>query len=186
MKLLSVAFVLFFSLVSLASPNPIVLVETNQGNFEIELYPDKAPLSVQNFLSYVDSGFYDNTIIHRVVKDFVVQAGGLLPDMSEKPGHAPIKNEANNGLSNLMGTVGMARTEEIDSATTHFFINLKDNVRLDYQNPEKFGYAVFGKVITGFEVVQKMESTNVQTIGEFDDVPVEPIWIQKVHRKAPR
>lgn len=177
------AMTILIPLFSMAAGNPVVVAETNKGNFEIELYPDKAPISVQNFLNYVDTKFYDNTIVHRVVKNFVVQAGGLNQDLSEKPTNVPIANEANNGLSNLKGTVAMARTEEIDSATSHFFINLKDNVRLDYVDPTHYGYAVFGKIISGYEVIEEIAKQNVQSVGDYDDVPVEPIILTSVHRK---
>lgn len=183
MKWLMILTTVLISFSTLAADSAVVVVETNKGNFEIELYPDKAPISVQNFLNYVDTKFYDNTIIHRVVKNFVIQAGGLNPDLSEKPTSEPIRNEANNGLSNLKGMVALARTEEIDSATSHFFINLKDNVRLDYVDPAHYGYAVFGKIISGYEVIEEIAKQNVQTVGDYDDVPVEPIVLTSVHRK---
>jgi cyclophilin family peptidyl-prolyl cis-trans isomerase len=181
---LVLGFGLFFtSLIVRASDITIVVVETNRGRFELELFPEKAPLSVQNFLSYVDTGYYDGTIFHRVVKNFVVQAGGLNPDMSERPEREPIKNEADNGLSNVKGSVALARTEEVDSATSHFFINLKDNLKLDYTGPEHFGYAVFGRVIVGYEVIESIEKEIVQTVGDYDDVPVTPIVIERMYRK---
>lgn len=183
MKLFTVILLNLMTLLAFAQELPVVVVETNRGNFEMELYPDKAPLSVVNFLKYVDAKFYDGTIIHRVVKNFVIQAGGMNEDMSEKPTNDPIKNEANNGLSNLKGTVSLARTEDIDSATSHFFVNLKDNVRLDYVDPTKYGYAVFGKVISGYEIIEAIEKEAVQTVGEYDDVPVTPIIMTSVHRK---
>lgn len=183
MKLALILFVNLFSIFAFSLELPVVVVETNRGNFEIELYPDKAPASVENFLKYVDAKFYDGTIIHRVVKNFVIQAGGLTQDLSEKPTYAPIKNEANNGLSNLKGMVALARTDEIDSATSHFFVNLKDNVRLDYVDPTHFGYAVFGKITKGYEIVEDIEKQTVQTVGDYDDVPVNPIVMTSVHRK---
>ncbi len=183
MKLPLIILINFMAIFAFSQELPVVIVETNRGNFEIELYPDKAPASVENFLKYVDAKFYDGTIIHRVVKNFVIQAGGLNQDLSEKPTETPIKNEAHNGLSNLKGMVAMARTDEIDSATSHFFVNLKDNVRLDYVDPSHFGYAVFGKVIKGYEIVEDIEKQTVQTVGDYSDVPVNPIVMTSVHRK---
>jgi peptidyl-prolyl cis-trans isomerase A (cyclophilin A) len=183
MKLISILFAVGFYCLTFAGEQPVVVVETNRGHFEIELNPEKAPVSVKNFLEYVDSHFYDQTIVHRVVKNFVVQAGGLDEALNEKPGRDPIVNEANNGLSNVKASVAMARTNDINSATTHFFVNLKDNTRLDYQGPNQFGYAVFGKVISGFDVIEKMQQEPVQTVGEFDDVPVTAVIITSIHRK---
>lgn len=183
MKLPLIFLINLISVFAFSQERPVVVVETNRGNFEIELYLDKAPVSVENFLKYVDAKFYDMTIIHRVIKNFVIQAGGLTQNLAEKPTGAPIKNEADNGLSNLKGMVAMARTDEIDSATSHFFVNLKDNVRLDYVDSSQFGYAVFGKVIKGYEIVEDIEKQSVQTVGDYDDVPVNPIIMTSVHRK---
>lgn len=183
MKLPLIFLINLISVFAFSQERPVVVVETNRGNFEIELYLDKAPVSVENFLKYVDAKFYDMTIIHRVIKNFVIQAGGLTQNLAEKPTGAPIKNEADNGLSNLKGMVAMARTDEIDSATSHFFVNLKDNVRLDYVDSSQFGYAVFGKVIKGYEIVEDIEKQAVQTVGDYDDVPVNPIVMTSVHRK---
>jgi peptidyl-prolyl cis-trans isomerase A (cyclophilin A) len=160
--------------------NPVVIVETNKGNFEIELNADKAPVSVQNFLDYVDSSFYDKTIFHRVVKDFVVQGGGHNEDMFEKPTKAPIVNEAKNGLSNVKYSVGMARDTDVNSATSQFYINTKDNVRLDYKDDDHYGYAVFGQVIKGTDVIDAMNTAPTQTVGEFQNVPIDPIVVQKI------
>lgn len=159
-----------------------VRFETTKGAFVIELHPDKAPISVANFLRYVDAGFYEGTIIHRVVKGFVIQAGGISADMHEKPAFPPIKNEATNGLSNLRGTVSMARMDDPDSASSHFFINLVDNTRLDHKGAEKYGYAVFGRVVEGMDVVDKISKVAVATRGEFENVPVEAITITAVAR----
>lgn len=154
-----------------------VVMETTAGTMEIELDEVAAPVSVENFLSYADEGFYAGTIFHRTVPNFVIQGGGLLPDMSEKPTRAPIKNECLNGLSNLKGTLGMARDEAMDSATAQFYINTKDNVRLDRR------YAVFGRVTRGLEVVQAIEHAATTTVGEYENVPVQPIVILSVTRK---
>lgn len=154
-----------------------VSMETTKGTLEIELDDEKAPISVENFLNYVDTNFYAGTIFHRTVPNFVIQAGGHLPDMTEKPTNAPIKNECLNGLSNLFGTLGMARTEEMDSATSQFYINTQDNVRLDKR------YAVFGRVISGFEVIRAIEHTTTTTVGEYQNVPTEPIIILSITRR---
>lgn len=150
---------------------------TTKGTIEIELDEVNAPISVENFLSYMDAGFYNGTIFHRTVPNFVVQAGGHTPDMTEKPTNAPIKNECENGLSNMKGTLGMARNEDFDSATSQFYINTKDNTRLDKR------YAVFGRVISGYNVVEEIEHSVTTTVGEYENVPVEPIIILSVTRK---
>jgi peptidyl-prolyl cis-trans isomerase A (cyclophilin A) len=150
---------------------------TSKGSFQIELDEVNAPISVENFLNYADTGFYDGTIFHRTVPQFVIQAGGHTPDMTLKPTSAPIKNECLNGLSNLKGSLGMARSEEMDSANSQFYINTKDNVRLDKR------YAVFGRVISGYEVIEAIEKASTHTVGEYENVPVEPIIIFSVLRK---
>jgi cyclophilin family peptidyl-prolyl cis-trans isomerase len=167
--------------VAKADGNPMVVLETSQGNIKLELFRDKAPISVDNFLSYVGDGFYDGTIFHRVVKGFVIQAGGWDQDLKEKTPKAPIKNEATNGLSNLRGTLAVARTNEINSGTSHFFVNLKDNKFLDHQegDPTKYGYAVFGKVIEGMDVVDKIAQVPVTAKGGARDVPASPVIITK-------
>lgn len=154
-----------------------VTMVTNKGTIEISLDDEKAPVSTANFLRYVEECFYDGLIFHRVVKGFVIQTGGHYTDLSMKPTHAPIKNEAANGLSNMTGTLGMARTNEWDSATSQFYINTKDNVRLDGQ------YAVFGKVTAGMDVVREIEASATSTQGSYRDVPVEPIIIQTITKK---
>ncbi|MFZ1946966.1 MAG: peptidylprolyl isomerase [bacterium] len=161
--------------------NPTVVLETNYGPIKIELFKDKAPVSAENFLSYVRSGFYDGTVFHRVVKGFVIQAGGWKEDLTPKPPKPPIKNEATNGLSNLRGTLSVARTNEINSGTTHFFINLVDNKRLDHtgEAPAQYGYAVFGKVVSGMEVVDKIAQVEVTSKGGNQNVPVKPVVITK-------
>ncbi|VUD56591.1 Peptidyl-prolyl cis-trans isomerase A [Thalassocella blandensis] len=153
-----------------ADGNPKVVFETSSGKMIIELFPKKAPITVKNFLQYVDSGFYNGTIFHRVVPGFVVQGGGFTFDFQRKETQDPIKNESNNGLKNLQTTLSMARTNAVDSATSQFFINLVDNPFLDANNA-KAGYAVFGKVIEGFEVAKKIEK--------------EPRGLHRAHPEAP-
>jgi peptidyl-prolyl cis-trans isomerase A (cyclophilin A) len=182
MKLKAIFLLCLFSFLARAE-NPVVVVDTNKGRIELELYIEKAPLSVENFLAYVDDKFYDNTIVHRVIKNFVIQAGGLSEKLEEKQGKDPIKNEAKNGLSNLKGTLAMARTAVIDSATTHFFVNLKDNTHLDYKDDNNFGYAVFGKVISGYDIVEIIESVKVHSVGGFQNVPKEAVVINSIRRK---
>lgn len=176
---------LAFSVSTLLAANPRVLMKTTKGDIVIELYPDKAPITVKNFLSYVDEKFYDGTIFHRVIKGFMIQGGGLTPDLKTKPGKKPpIKNEASNGLKNLRGTIAMARTDDIDSATCQFFINLVDNPFLDHvpNDPKHFGYAVFGKVVQGMEVVEAIANVPTTTRYNYRDVPVEPVVILSVTR----
>lgn len=153
--------------------------KTSMGDFTVELYPEKAPVTVANFLQYVKSGFYEKTIFHRVINNFMIQGGGFERDLFEKPTKAPIKNESNNGLKNKVGTIAMARTPDPDSATAQFFINLKDNDFLDYTSPEpdKIGYCVFGKVTKGMEVVKQIGVSPTGSISRFSDVPIKPIKI---------
>lgn len=179
MKVFIFTMALFLSQIALAE---IVVVSTNKGTFEIELNEEKAPISVKNFLNYVDSDFYLGTIFHRSVKNFVVQGGGLTPAMQEKLTDLPIPSEAKNGLSNLKGTIGMARTDDINSATSQFYINTKDNLKLDHSET-KYGYAVFGKVISGYEVIEAIENTPVHTVGEYENVPLETIIIESIKRR---
>lgn len=161
--------------------NPVVEMKTSTGIIKIELYPDKAPITVENFLSYVNEGFYDGLIFHRVIKDFMIQAGGHKPDLSRKQTHPPIKNEADNGLSNKRGTIAMARTAVVDSATSQFFINHRDNTSLDHKGPgPQFGYCVFGKVIEGMDVVDAIANVKTGSKGMYNDVPVEPVIIEYV------
>ncbi len=156
--------------------NPVVLFSTNQGDIKVKLNRDAAPITVENFIGYVNDGFYDGVIFHRVIPRFMVQTGGFTPDMKQKTTKAPIKNEADNGLRNSRGTLSMARTSDVDSATSQFFINVNDNKFLD--NGEKdFGYAVFGEVIEGMDVVDKIVAVKTGTVGYFRDVPQESIVI---------
>jgi peptidyl-prolyl cis-trans isomerase B (cyclophilin B) len=160
----------------------MIVFKTNYGDITIELDFDKAPVSSANFLEYAKSGFYDNTIFHRVIDNFMIQGGGMLEDMSQKPTKAPVKNEADNGLKNAKGTIAMARTNDPHSATAQFFINVSDNDFLNHKSPtpQGWGYAVFGKVVTGMEVVEKIRGVKTGRRGYHDDVPVDAILIQKV------
>ena len=162
--------------------NPSVEFETSQGNFTVELYPEKAPKTVANFLQYVKDGFYENTIFHRVISRFMIQGGGFERDLTEKNTREPITNESNNGLLNEPGTIAMARTMDPDSATAQFFVNLADNQFLNYTSPdpEQIGYCVFGKVTSGLEVVQKIGLSPTATMGRNADVPIKPITIKSV------
>jgi cyclophilin family peptidyl-prolyl cis-trans isomerase len=177
-----VFFVFLYALQGNIHAAPSVVFETSQGNFTVELYPEKAPKTVANFLQYVKDGFYDNTIFHRVISRFMVQGGGFERDLTEKNTRAPIINESNNGLLNEPGTIAMARTMDPDSATAQFFVNLADNQFLNYvsPDPEQIGYCVFGKVTSGFEVVQKIGVTPTTSMGRNADVPVRPITIKSV------
>ena len=164
--------------------NPRVAVHTNMGDIVIELYPEKAPKSVENFLQYVTDKHYDGTIFHRVIGDFMVQGGGFTPDLRQKTVRDPIANEANNGLSNSLGTVAMARTNDPNSATAQFFINVVDNSRLDHVSPENgytWGYAVFGKVTEGMDVVERIKVVETGPAGPLDkSVPKSPVLINSV------
>jgi cyclophilin family peptidyl-prolyl cis-trans isomerase len=163
-----------------AKKDPVVVISTNLGDIKVQLNSEKAPISTDNFLNYVNKKHYDGTVFHRVIKDFMIQGGGHLPDLTEKPTDIPIKNEATNGLSNLRGTIAMARTEVVDSATSQFFINVVDNQRLDYVNPKRYGYAVFGKVIEGMDVVDMIRNVPTTSKNGMDDVPVNPVLIKSV------
>lgn len=159
----------------------MVLFTTNFGQIKIELFKEEAPVTAQNFLNYVESGFYDNTIFHRVIPGFMVQGGGMAPGMEEKDGNAPIQNEANNGLKNERGTLAMARTMDPHSASSQFFINSVDNGFLNFtsESSQGWGYCVFGKVVEGMEVVDKISEVKTGRFGMHQDVPVEDIVIEK-------
>ncbi len=162
-----------------------VRMETNKGVIVVELYPDKAPKTVENFLGYVKTGHYIGTIFHRVIPNFMIQAGGVTQEFQGKPLRPPVVNEANNGLSNKRGTIAMARTDEVNSATAQFFINLKDNGFLDFKSatPEGYGYCVFGKVVEGMDVVDKIAAIPTGAAGPYQqDVPKDPVVILKVTR----
>jgi peptidyl-prolyl cis-trans isomerase A (cyclophilin A) len=162
-----------------AKGNPMVLISTSKGDIKVELYPDKAPETVKNFLAYVNAGYYDGTIFHRVIKGFMIQGGGLTADMKDKREgqRAPIKNEAANGLKNDTGTIAMARTAAPDSATSQFFINVANNDALN-KATGRDGYAVFGKVVEGMDVVKKIEAASTTSKGMHQDVPDEVITIK--------
>jgi peptidyl-prolyl cis-trans isomerase B (cyclophilin B) len=166
--------------------NPTVLMATTKGDVRIELFADKAPITVKNFLNYVEEKFYDGLIFHRVIPGFMIQGGGFDNAMKQKQAGSPIKNEAANGLKNKMGTISMARTSVVDSATAQFFINVKDNEFLDHRNtsPDGFGYAVFGQVIEGLDVVQSIEKMKTASQGFHQDVPVEAVVIQSIRLEA--
>jgi len=166
-----------------STQKPVVVLDTSLGSITLELYPDKAPITVENFLKYVDEGFYDNLIFHRVMPGFMVQGGGMTDQMVEKSEgkHQPIKNESSNGLSNDRGTVAMARTANPNSATCQFFINHVDNPNL---NTYGGGYTVFGKVIDGIDVVDKIAKVPTTTRGPHENVPLKPVYIKSAKRKA--
>ncbi|WP_456378551.1 peptidylprolyl isomerase [Thiolapillus sp.] len=179
--LLSLLFSMSLAATAMAEPVKVVM-ETSKGDIELSLDQDKAPISVANFLRYVDEGFYNGTIFHRVIPDFMIQGGGMNVDMQRKPGQAPIKNEAKNGLKNRRGTIAMARTSDPHSATTQFFINHQDNTNLDYPSFDGWGYTVFGKVTKGMDVVDAIAATPTGTKNGHRDVPVETILIKSVKR----
>jgi peptidyl-prolyl cis-trans isomerase A (cyclophilin A) len=159
-----------------------VLMKTSKGDITLELYPAKAPVTVKNFLAYVKDGFYGGTTFHRVIPNFMIQGGGITAEMAEKSAKAPIKNEAGNGLKNDRGTIAMARTNDVDSATCQFFINLKSNDFLNHKDntAEGFGYCVFGKVVAGMDVVDAIAKAKTGTKRGYQDVPWEPITILSV------
>ncbi len=168
---------------TIRAANPVVLVETNMGNFKIELFEDKAPITVKNFLQYVEDKHYDGTIFHRVISDFMIQGGGFEPGMKEKKTRDPIKNESNNGLSNVKYTVAMARTPQPNSATAQFFINVKDNTFLDKAKArDGVGYCVFGRVIEGTDVIDKIKDVPTGSVKGHDDVPTKDVVIKSVRR----
>lgn len=164
---------------------PVVVMETSEGTIKIELFPDKSPKTVENFLRYVDEKHYDGTIFHRVIADFMIQGGGMTPDYKEKPTHEPVKNEARADVPNKRGTIAMARTNVVDSATSQFFINVVDNAFLNHrgETPQTFGYCVFGQVIEGMDVVDKIRNVKTGRGGPFpSDVPQTPMIIKSIRR----
>ena len=163
-----------------AGKNPVVVMETSLGTIKLELEPQKAPISVKNFLDYANSGFYNGTIFHRVINGFLIQGGGFTADLTPKPTKPPIKNEADNGLKNGRGTIAMARTAIPDSASSQFFINVVDNDMLNRPKPDGYGYAVFGKVIEGMDVVDKIKAVKTGMNKGFRDVPETPVVIKSV------
>jgi len=162
--------------------NPTVVIETSEGAITVELFQDKAPKSVENFLEYAKSGFYKDTIFHRVIRGFMIQGGGFTADMQRKSTRSPITNEATNGISNARGTLAMARTNDVNSATSQFFINTVDNTGLNHRGktPDAYGYAVFGKVTKGMDIVDKIESASTGPKGAYENVPLRPIVIKDV------
>lgn len=165
-----------------APGNPVVLLSTSMGDITLELFKDKAPVSVENFLQYAAEGHYEGTVFHRVKANFMVQGGGYTEGMVEKPTRGPILNEATNGLRNTRGTLAMARMRALRSATSQFYINVADNSPLDHRgySPDDFGYAVFGRVLSGMDVVDKIAATPTHANGDHEDVPVTPVVIKKV------
>ena len=164
------------------SSNPVAVIETSMGTIAIELLPAQAPASVDNFLEYVRDGFYAGTIFHRVVPGYVIQGGGFTPDLVEKAGRPPIPNEAANGLHNVRGSVGMARQQALRSATSQFYINISSNRELDHRGytPDDFGYAVFGRVVEGMDVVDRIAAVETATRDGMEDVPVTPVVIKSI------
>ena len=186
-----VSFLILFQTVAGTQPapaqpapnNPVAVISTSMGDITVELYRDRAPVSVENFLRYASEGFYAGTIFHRVVPGFMIQGGGLTPELAEKPTHPPIRNEATNGLNNVRGTLSMARTQALRSATAQFFINVADNrIKLDHHGytPEDFGYAVFGRVLSGMDVCDRIAAVKTRPVGPHENVPVEPVVIKAV------
>ncbi|MBF0358956.1 MAG: peptidylprolyl isomerase [Magnetococcales bacterium] len=161
---------------------PMLIITTSLGEITVELDAEKAPITVENFLKYVEDGFYDGTIFHRVIPNFMIQCGGMTADMREKANNPPIKNEAGNGLKNMRGTLAMARTQVVDSATSQFFINLNDNNFLDHGDRD-FGYAVFGKVVDGMDVVDRIAQVETGMSSGHSDVPVETVLIESIKRQ---
>ncbi|MBP1607510.1 MAG: Peptidylprolyl isomerase [Acidobacteria bacterium] len=163
-----------------AATGPVVVMKTSLGEIRIQLDQDKAPVSVKNFLAYVNKKHYDGTVFHRVISTFMIQGGGFTAAMEKKPTGQPIKNEAQNGLKNVRGSVAMARTADPNSATCQFFINVIDNPGLDYPKPDGHGYAVFGQVVAGMDVVDKIKAVAVTTTNGMQNVPVSPVVIESV------
>lgn len=182
--LLAVASALIFLIPSSSGPNPVVVMDTTMGRVKIELFASEAPITVKNFLRYVDDKHFDGTIFHRVIKGFMIQGGGFTPEMKEKRDtFPPIRNESKNGVSNKRGTIAMARTSDPHSATAQFFINTVDNTnKLDPGMQGPYGYAVFGKVIEGMDVVDRIAAVPTGSFAGHDDVPDEPILIRSIRR----
>ena len=184
MKFFLTSLILFVSF-NLFAANPHVLIKTSMGEIEVELNEAKAPISVKNFLEYVSKGHYKNTVFHRVIDGFMIQGGGFDKDLKEKSTGTPIKNEAGNGLRNENGTIAMARTNDVNSATAQFFINVNDNSPLDHRDDTAagFGYAVFGKVVKGMPVVNKIKAVKTGARPPYEDVPLEPVVILDIIKK---
>ena len=193
MELKNISMILFVGLIlagcnmtgNVVRDSGIVVIETNMGNIEVELNSEKAPITVENFLKYVDDGFYENTIFHRVIEDFMIQGGGFTTQGHQKETREPIKNEAANGLRNDRGTIAMARTQVVDSATAQFFINHADNDFLNHRDTsiQGYGYAVFGKVISGMDIVDEIAGVATYSRMGMADWPVEEVVIQRIYRR---
>lgn len=182
-KIIPIVALLFCMAIAVTAEakNPLVLMDTSLGKVKMELFEKEAPISVKNFLDYVNSGFYNGTIFHRVIPGFMIQGGGFTPDRNQKPTNAPIRNEATNGLKNDRGTIAMARTAIPDSATSQFFINVVNNNMLNRPNPDGSGYAVFGKVIEGMDVVDRIVSVKTTTVNMmFQNFPETPVVIKSM------
>ena len=184
MRSLIITLFMVFTANVVAQDNPVVVMETNKGTIKIELWADKAPMSVENFLRYTDNEYFDGLIFHRVIPGFMIQGGGFSPDMVQKSTYDAIKNEAKAEVKNDRGTLAMARTNVVDSATSQFFINLADNDSLNHSNESSsgFGYAVFGKVIEGMDVVDVIAAVKTGNVGGYGDVPTEAVIINSVSR----
>ena len=168
----------------MSDDNPTVVIETSEGDIKAELWADRSPKTVENFLEYVDADFYDGTLFHRVIPDFMIQGGGLDRNMNKKSTRPPVDNEASADKKNERGTLAMARTQNVDSATSQFFINLSDNDFLDHRgdSPQEYGYAVFGEVVDGMDVVDNVASVSTTRRSGREDVPEEPVVIEGVRR----
>ena len=185
MRCLAVLLFLGAAVVSSAEEaNPVVVLETSKGAIKIELYTAEAPLTVANFLTYVDAGFYDDTVFHRVIPKFVVQGGGFTPELDYKPTLEPVTIETKNGLMNDRGTVAMARMDGKDTATSQFFINLDNNEELN-RSAHAYGYTVFGRVLEGMEVVDRIARVQTSNRGQMRDVPILPVFLEKAYRAQP-
>jgi peptidyl-prolyl cis-trans isomerase B (cyclophilin B) len=182
--LISIIIVLVLAFAGIAGDNPKIEMDTTKGKIILELYADKAPKTVKNFLAYVDAGFYDGTLFHRVIPNFMIQGGGFSADMKRKNARAPIDNEADNGLLNERGTIAMARTSNPHSATAQFFINTKNNDFLNHKgkSPQGWGYAVFGRVVGGMDVIDAISGVKTGTRGPFRNLPTDPIVITRAKR----
>lgn len=179
---LAIAVLFLCASATCLAQNPVVVLETSKGVIELELYPEMAPRTVENFLTYVDAGFYADTVFHRVIRGFVVQGGGLTPELDEKPTLEPIRIEAQGEQLNVRGSVAMARGEDRDSAAAQFFINVADNAELDHSK-RQFGYTVFGRVVAGMDVVDKIADVQTSTRGKMEDVPILPVFLDRAYRK---
>ena len=182
-RILLVSLIAIITGCSSNAANPVVVIDTNYGPIKVELFEDKAPITVKNFLTYTDEQFYDGLIFHRVIDYFMIQGGGFEPGMKERKAHEPIKNEADNGLSNLRGTIAMARTNDPDSATAQFFINVADNKKALDKSGFNAGYCVFGRVTDGMDVVDKIKKVRTASKGGHENVPVEDVVIRSVRRE---